>query len=74
MGTQQTPPNQVLIAVALFLTLFIMTPTLSKINNESLTPYLNGDLAAKALKNASNIVKKIFSLILEKMTYKCLQI
>ena len=58
MGTQQTPPNQVLIAVALFLTLFIMTPTLSKINNESLTPYLNGDLAAeKALKNASNIVK-----------------
>ena len=58
MGTQQTPPNQVLIAVALFLTLFIMTPTLTKINSESLTPYLNGDLAAeKALKNASDIVK-----------------
>ena len=28
MGTQQTPPNQVLIAIALFLTFFIMTPTL----------------------------------------------
>ena len=28
MGTQQTPPNQVLIAIALFLSLFIMTPTL----------------------------------------------
>ena len=58
MGTQQTPPNQVLIAVALFLTLFIMSPTLSKINNESLSPYLNGDLTAeKALTKASNTVK-----------------
>ena len=68
MGTQQTPPNQVLIAVALFLTLFIMTPTLSKINNESLTPYLNGDLAAeKALKNASNIVKDFLVFNTRKM-------
>jgi len=58
MGTQQTPPNQVLIAVALFLTLFIMSPTLSKINNESLSPYLSGDLTAEnALLKASNTVK-----------------
>ena len=58
MGTQQTPPNQVLIAVALFLTLFIMSPTLSKINNESLSPYLNGELTAEnALSKASNTVK-----------------
>ena len=58
MGTQQTPPNQVLIAVALFLTLFIMSPTLSKINNESLSPYLSGDLTAEnALSKASNTVK-----------------
>ena len=58
MGTQQTPPNQVLIAVALFLTLFIMSPTLSKINDESLSPYLSGDLTAEnALSKASNTVK-----------------
>ena len=58
MGTQQTPPNQVLIAVALFLTLFIMSPTLSKINDESLSPYLSGDLTAEnALLKASNTVK-----------------
>lgn len=58
MGTQQTPPNQVLIAIALFLTLFIMSPTLSKINNESLSPYLSGDLTAEnALLKASNTVK-----------------
>ena len=31
MGTQQTPPNQVLIAIALFLSFFIMSPTLTKI-------------------------------------------
>ena len=42
MGTQQTPPNQVLIAIALFLTLFIMSPTLSKINSTALNPYLEG--------------------------------
>ena len=58
MGTQQTQQNQVLIAVALFLTLFIMSPTLSKINNESLSPYLNGDLSAEnAISKASNTVK-----------------
>ena len=32
MGTQQTPPNQVLLAIALFLTLFIMAPTFSTLN------------------------------------------
>ena len=44
MGTQQTPPNQVLIAIALFLTFFIMTPTLTEINRTALDPYLEGEL------------------------------
>ena len=58
MGTQQTPPNQVLIAIALFLTLFIMSPTLSQINSNALTPYLEGTMAAEtALKSASDITK-----------------
>ena len=48
MGTQQTPPNQVLIAIALFLTFFIMTPTLTEINRTALDPYLEGDLPAKS--------------------------
>jgi flagellar biosynthetic protein FliP len=39
MGLQQTPPNQVLIGVSLFLTLFIMSPVLSKINTEAYQPY-----------------------------------
>ena len=40
MGTQQTPPNQVLIAIALFLSFFIMSPTLTKIYEESITPFM----------------------------------
>ncbi len=40
MGTQQMPPNQVIIGLALFLTFFIMTPVLTKINNNALQPYL----------------------------------
>lgn len=39
MGIQQTPPNQVLIGMALFLTLFIMLPTLEEINTEAYEPY-----------------------------------
>ena len=58
MGTQQTPPNQVLVAIALFLTLFIMSPTLSKINTTALTPYLEGTMQAEtALAKASNTAK-----------------
>ena len=38
MGTQTTPPNQVLIGLALFLTLFIMWPTLQTINTTVIEP------------------------------------
>jgi flagellar biosynthetic protein FliP len=40
LGTQQTPPNQVLIGLALFLTLFIMQPTWDQVNQQALQPYL----------------------------------
>ena len=46
MGTQQTPPNQVLIAIALFLTFFVMQPVLSDIYANSVSPYLDGQLPA----------------------------
>ena len=39
MGTQQTPPNMVLIGMALILTLFTMTPTLNAVNEEAFQPY-----------------------------------
>jgi len=44
LGLQQTPPNQVLIGLALFLTLFIMSPVLKQINEEAYTPYSNGEI------------------------------
>ncbi|GAA1800964.1 flagellar type III secretion system pore protein FliP [Luedemannella flava] len=43
LGLQAVPPNQVLAGLALFLSLFIMGPVLSKMNSEGVQPYLNGD-------------------------------
>ena len=40
MGTQQIPPNSILIGLALFLTVFTMQPTFNKINTTALQPYL----------------------------------
>ena len=44
LGTQQSPPNQVLIGLALFLTLFIMFPVFTEINEEAYQPYREGEL------------------------------
>lgn len=41
IGTQQTPPNQVLLSLALFLTFFIMAPTFKTVYQEAFVPYLN---------------------------------
>ena len=58
MGTQQTPPNQVLVAIALFLTMFIMAPTFTEINNTVISPYLDGLMPADlALVNGANVMK-----------------
>lgn len=43
LGLQQTPPNQVLVGLALFLSLFIMAPVLSAMNDAGVQPYLAGD-------------------------------
>ncbi len=44
LGTQTTPPNQVLIGLALFLTFFIMSSTFSKINTEAIKPLSEGKI------------------------------
>ncbi|WP_238993640.1 flagellar type III secretion system pore protein FliP [Nocardioides caldifontis] len=46
LGLQQTPPNQVLAGLALFLSLFVMAPVLGQINDAGVQPYLNGDKKA----------------------------
>ncbi len=44
MATQQIPPNQVLIGLALFLTFFVMQPALNEINETAIQPYLDGEI------------------------------
>ncbi|MDF1605978.1 flagellar type III secretion system pore protein FliP [Nocardioides sp. YIM 152315] len=46
LGLQQTPPNQVLAGLALFLSLFVMGPVLSEINDLALQPYMDGQMSA----------------------------
>ncbi len=45
LATQQTPPNQVLIGLALFLTMFIMMPTYERVNSEALQPYIQQQMS-----------------------------
>lgn len=45
LATQQMPPNQVLIGLALFLTFFVMAPTFSTVNDKALQPYLAGKVS-----------------------------
>jgi flagellar biosynthetic protein FliP len=48
LGTQNAPPNQLLMGLSLFLTFFIMEPTFTRINDEALQPYLSESLDFKA--------------------------
>lgn len=45
MGTQQAPPNMVLVGIALILTLFVMTPTIKEIEITAYDPYVNEDIS-----------------------------
>ncbi|WP_442952917.1 flagellar type III secretion system pore protein FliP [Paenibacillus sp. Soil522] len=68
LGTQQMPPNQVLIGLAMFLTFFIMAPTFSQVNDVALQPYLKGQISqTEAFQEASVPMKKfMFSHTREK--------
>lgn len=47
LGTQETPSNQILIGLALFMTFFIMTPTWQRIHQEAIRPYLSEEIKAE---------------------------
>jgi flagellar biosynthetic protein FliP len=58
LGAGQTPPNQVLVGLALFLTLFVMGPVITKINTEAAQPYMAGTIdATVALERAVTPLK-----------------
>ncbi len=52
LGTQTTPPNQVLIGLSLFLTLFIMSPVITDINKECVQPFEQGQMTQEEALNA----------------------
>ncbi|MGX7327798.1 flagellar type III secretion system pore protein FliP [Enterococcus bulliens] len=53
LGTQQNPPNQVLLGLALFLTFFIMKPVYMDINQQALQPYINQEITQTEFLNKS---------------------
>lgn len=62
LATNQMPPTQVLVALALFITLFVMAPTLGKINDVALQPLLKGEISqTEALKQASIPMKQFMA-------------
>ncbi|ATQ74331.1 flagellar biosynthetic protein FliP [Massilia violaceinigra] len=53
LGMQETPPNTVIVSLALFLTFFTMTPALTEVNTKALQPFMAGSLTAeKAVQGA----------------------
>ncbi|WP_342600696.1 flagellar type III secretion system pore protein FliP [Psychrobacillus sp. FSL H8-0483] len=62
LATQQMPPNQVIVGLALFLTFFIMAPTLQQVNEDALTPLFNEEITLEqAYENASGPFKEFMS-------------
>jgi len=58
MGVQTVPPNQVLAGLALFITLFIMSPVITSINHDAVQPYLHGKITQTvAIQNAEAPLK-----------------
>ncbi|QJX61919.1 flagellar type III secretion system pore protein FliP [Niallia circulans] len=62
LATQQMPPNQVIVGLALFLTFFIMAPTFQEVNDKALTPLFNEEITLEeAYDNASLPLKEFMS-------------
>ncbi len=62
IGIQQTPPNMVLIGIALFLTLFIMDPVIQDINTNAYTPYKNQEITQEEALEIAQVPIKEFML------------
>ncbi len=62
MGLQQTPSNQVIIGLSIFMTFFIMSPVLDKINQDALQPYLNEQVTAREAFDMAQEPMKAFML------------
>lgn len=62
LGLQQSPPNQVLIGIALFLSLFIMSPVVTKINTDAYEPYRQQKITQEEFVHKASVPLKDFML------------
>ncbi|MFK0089424.1 flagellar type III secretion system pore protein FliP [Pseudomonas sp. BJa5] len=62
LGLQQTPSNQILTGMALFLTMFIMAPVFDRVNKDALQPYLNEQMVAQEAIAKAQVPLKEFML------------
>lgn len=62
LGTQQAPPNQILVGLALFMTLFIMMPVWQKIDQTALTPYLEEQITQQTAMQRATVPLRSFML------------
>ncbi|MDT4787658.1 Flagellar biosynthetic protein FliP [compost metagenome] len=62
LGLQQTPSNQILIGLALFLTMFVMAPVFDQVNRDALQPYLSEQLSAQDAVAKAEVPIKNFML------------
>lgn len=62
LGVQQSPPNMVLVGLALFLTLFIMQPVLDEINTQAYQPYLEEQITQEEALSRASVPLKRFML------------
>lgn len=62
IGLQQTPPNQVIIGLALFLSLFIMYPVITEVNETAVQPYTSGEITQTVFLEKAQIPLKEFML------------
>lgn len=62
LGLQQTPPNQVLIGLALFITFFIMAPVVEQINDTAYRPYNEGQIETQEFLDRASVPLKEFML------------
>lgn len=72
LGTQTTPPNQVLIGIAIFLTVFIMSPIFTDINETAIKPLENGEITQEVALEEG--VKPLRTFMLEQTNQKDLQL
>lgn len=62
LGLQQTPPNQVIVGLALFLSLFVMSPVLTEANEQGLQPLLKGEITQEVAYDRMKTPVKRFML------------